>query len=56
VTPGRAPEAGEPNVQVISERALKGSAIVLRRKTPDLVRQEFYALVIAHYAIRKLMQ
>lgn len=35
---------------------LKGSAIVLRSKTPDLVRQEFYALVIAHYAIRKLMQ
>jgi hypothetical protein len=35
---------------------LKGSNIVLRSKTPDLVRQEFYALVIAHYAIRKLMQ
>ena len=35
---------------------LKGSAIVLRSKTPDLVRQEFYGLVIAHYAIRKLMQ
>ena len=36
--------------------ALKGSSIVLRSKTPDLVRQEFYGLVIAHYAIRKLMQ
>ena len=35
---------------------LKGSAIALRSKTPDLVRQEFYGLVIAHYAIRKLMQ
>lgn len=35
---------------------LKGSASVLRSKTPDLVRQEFYGLVIAHYAIRKLMQ
>ena len=35
---------------------LKGSSIVLRSKTPDLVRQEFYGLVIAHYAIRKLMQ
>lgn len=35
---------------------LKGSQIVLRSKTPDLVRQEFYGLVIAHYAIRKLMQ
>ena len=35
---------------------LKGSSIVLRSKTPNLVRQEFYALVIAHYAIRKLMQ
>ena len=35
---------------------LKGSAIVMRSKTPDLVRQEFYRLVIANYAIRKLMQ
>ena len=35
---------------------LKGSAIVLRSKTPDLDRQEFYGLVISHYAIRKLMQ
>lgn len=35
---------------------LKGSSIVMRSKTPDLVRQEFYGLVIAHYAIRKLMQ
>ena len=35
---------------------LKGSSIVLRSKTPDLVRQKFYGLVIAHYAIRKLMQ
>ena len=34
---------------------LKGADIVLRSKTPDLVRQEFYGLVLAHYAIRKLM-
>jgi hypothetical protein len=34
---------------------LKGADIVLRSKTPALVRQEFYGLVLAHYAVRKLM-
>lgn len=34
---------------------LKGADIVLRSKTPDLVRQAFYGLLLAHYAIRKLM-
>ena len=34
---------------------LKGAYLVLRSKTPDLVRQEFYGLLLAHYAIRKLM-
>ena len=35
--------------------ALKGSSIVLRSKTPDLVRQEFYGLWLAHFAVRRLM-
>lgn len=34
---------------------LRGAAIVLRSKTPDLVRQEFYGLLLAHFAIRGLM-
>lgn len=34
---------------------LRGSGIVLRSKTPDLVRQEFYGLLMAHFAIRGLM-
>ncbi len=34
---------------------LRGSKIVLRSKTPDLVRQEFYGLLMAHFAIRSLM-
>lgn len=34
---------------------LRGSKIVLRSKTPDLVRQEFYGLMMAHYAIRGLI-
>lgn len=34
---------------------LRGARIVLRSKTPDLVRQEFYGLMMAHYAIRGLM-
>ena len=31
---------------------LRGARIVLRSKTPDLVRQEFYGLMMAHFAIR----
>jgi hypothetical protein len=34
---------------------LRGAKIVLRSKTPDLVRQEFYGLLMAHFAIRSLM-
>jgi hypothetical protein len=34
---------------------LRGARMVLRSKTPDLVRQEFYGLMMAHYAIRGLM-
>jgi len=34
---------------------LRGRQITLRSKTPDLVRQEFYGLVMAHFAIRGLM-
>jgi hypothetical protein len=35
---------------------LRGAKIVLRSKTPDLVRQEVYGLLMAHFAIRGLMQ
>ena len=34
---------------------LRGPRVVLRSKTPKLVRQEFYGLMLAHYAVRKLM-
>lgn len=34
---------------------LRGARIVLRSKTPSLVRQEFYGLMLAHFAIRSLM-
>ena len=34
---------------------LRGAKLVLRSKTPDLVRQEFYGLMMAHFAIRGLM-
>ena len=34
---------------------LRGAKTVLRSKTPDLVRQEFYGLMMAHFAIRGLM-
>ncbi len=34
---------------------LRGANIVLRSKRPDLVRQEFYGLMLAHFAVRGLM-
>ena len=34
---------------------LRGARIVLRSKTPELVQQEFYGLMMAHFAIRGLM-
>lgn len=34
---------------------LRGARIVLRSKRPDLVHQEFYGLLMAHFAIRGLM-
>ena len=34
---------------------LRGSKMVLRSKTPELVRQEFWGLLLAHFAIRDLM-
>ncbi len=34
---------------------LRGAQVVLRSKTPDLVRQEFYGFLLAHFAIRSLM-
>lgn len=34
---------------------LRGARIVLRSKTPDLVTQELYGLLLAHFAVRALM-
>jgi hypothetical protein len=34
---------------------LVGAGIVLRSRTPELVRQEFYGFLLAHYAVRGLM-
>ncbi len=34
---------------------LRGSKIILRSKTAELVRQEFHGLMMAHFAIRGLM-
>ena len=34
---------------------LRGARIVLRSKTPELVEQEFYGLLLAHFAIRGLL-
>jgi Insertion element 4 transposase N-terminal/Transposase DDE domain len=34
---------------------LRGAQIVLRSKTPELVKQEFFGLLLAHFAIRGLM-
>lgn len=34
---------------------LRGSGRVLRSKSPEMIRQEIWALLLTHYAIRKLM-
>ena len=34
---------------------LRGARMVLRSKTPALVRQEFWGLLLAHFAVRGLM-
>ncbi len=34
---------------------LHGARVVLRSKTPELVRQEFWGLLLAHFAVRGLM-
>jgi hypothetical protein len=34
---------------------LRGGSVVLRSKTPELVGQEFYACLLAHYSVRELM-
>jgi Transposase DDE domain/Insertion element 4 transposase N-terminal len=34
---------------------LRGGQVVLRSKTPELVEQEFYGLLLAHWAVRGLM-
>ena len=34
---------------------LRGRQIVLRRKQPDLVKQEFFGFLLAHFAVRGLM-
>jgi IS4 transposase len=34
---------------------LRGRQIVLRSKTPELVRQEFYGFLLAHFAVRQFM-
>jgi hypothetical protein len=34
---------------------LRGREVVLRSKTPSLVEQEFYGLLLTHYALRRLM-
>jgi len=34
---------------------LKGADVVFRSKTPELVRQEFWGLLLAHHVVRKLM-
>lgn len=34
---------------------LRGARVVLRSRTPELVHQEIYGLVLAHYVVRSLM-
>ena len=55
--PRRKAVDGQYVVQMFDELKthLRGARIVLRSKTPDLVRQEFYGLLMAHFAVLGLM-
>ena len=35
---------------------VRGYSTILRSKTPELVQQEFWGMLIAHFAVRQLMQ
>lgn len=41
--------------EIKNHRRGGGSAITLRSKRPDLVRQDFYGLLLAHFGVRSLM-
>ena len=43
-------------ILVLRQLGLGLADIVLRSKTPDLVQQEFFGLMMAHFAIRGIMQ
>jgi hypothetical protein len=38
-----------------TKTGMRGGMVTLRSKTPELVRQEFWGLLLAHYAVRKTM-
>ena len=55
-TAQRIHDALRKQLQEATGRAAQPSAgIVLRSKKPDMVRQEFYGLLLAYFAIRGLM-
>lgn len=37
------------------KQVLRSGQITLRSKMPELVRQEFWGLLMAHYIVRKMM-
>ena len=41
--------------EIKDHRRRGGSSVALRSKRPDLVRQDFYGLLLAHFGIRSLM-
>lgn len=41
--------------EIKNHRRGGGSAVALRSKRPDLVRQDFYGLLLAHFGVRSLM-
>jgi hypothetical protein len=41
--------------EIKDHRRRGGTAVALRSKRPDLVRQDFYGLLLAHFGVRSLM-
>ena len=46
---------GQAALDELKTHLRQASRIVLRSKMPELVEQEFYGLLLSHYAIRSLM-
>jgi IS4 transposase len=50
------PQRWQIEIAIKEGKAIKrNGTVTLRSKTPELVRQEFWGMILAHYLVRKMM-